>query len=419
MKKQIREWIIEDKDEIVLFLSQLISSHNPNDVEDTREPLALVKSFLEQENCHYQEITHTAKMPNLLSSLEMSQDGKHLMLNGHLDILPVGNLEHWEESPFSGLIQEDKVLGRGAADMKAGLVAMLYAYKYIGRLKNNLSGKLSLSVVSDEETGWGRGTGYLFSKNPDAMTCDAVLLAEPTHAEGIAISSKGYTQFTIEIKSTGAITGYNNLSNNPVSQAIEIIQELKKLESLPHTLPKEILQLFADKDYKDWYEKRFGHNMLQQLSKITFDISEFHAGESPVMIPQQASFTVMMVTPVGINRQNILARIRRIVKKYPQAHMTVLGGDDGEFSSPQHPLFTALQKNISETLLTTVKPVAEIAISDARYWRYRGTPAYWYGLNGDTVGMPNESVSIQELLNVIEIYSLTILSYPILVKNTC
>lgn len=410
MQEKIKEWLLEDQAEITDFLAKLVACHSEKDIEDTRASMQLVQNFLNKTALSFEEITHTPKMPNLLTSIQGKKEGKHLMLNGHLDVLPPGDRKDWHDLPFSGKVQNGRIFGRGVADMKAGVVAMLYAYRYASRFKENLAGKLSLSIVSDEESGWGRGTGYLFQKAKTAMLADAVLLAEPTQAEGIAIASKGYTQFEITIKAKGAITGYNNLVTDPVIEALKLITELKKLEELRFQLPAELAELFQD-DYQEWYEERFGKNMTQQLAKVTFDISELHAGDSPIMLPNEVSMSVMMVSPVGSKRQNILARVRRIVKKYPNATMHVLGGDDGEYSSPKHPLFECLRDNIQKKYGTEVKPVPEIAISDARYWRYRGIPAYWYGLNGVTVGMPNESVVIAELLGLIEIYTLTILSY--------
>ena len=50
-------------------------------------------------------------------------DGSTLMLNGHIDVVPQGDPDSWEDDPFSGSIRDGNLLGRGACDMKAGLVA--------------------------------------------------------------------------------------------------------------------------------------------------------------------------------------------------------------------------------------------------------------------------------------------------------
>ena len=59
------------------------------------------------------------------------------------------------------------------------------------------------------------------------------------------------------------------------------------------------------------------------------------------------------------------------------------------------------------------KPILtpDIAISDCRYWRYRGIPAYWYGPGGEDCSAANESISIEDLLNTVRVHALTALEY--------
>ena len=84
--------------------------------------------------------------------------GSSLMLNAHVDVVPPGDLRAWEGAdPFSGRVTGDTVEGRGACDMKAGLVASLWAVRGITELKVPLRGDLALATVVGEEDG-GLGT---------------------------------------------------------------------------------------------------------------------------------------------------------------------------------------------------------------------------------------------------------------------
>lgn len=77
-------------------------------------------------------------MPNLISVINTGRPGRHLMFNGHLDVMPAGNEPGWTDSPWSGKIADGKVWGRGTSDMKAGVTAMLFAYTYLSKiLKQN------------------------------------------------------------------------------------------------------------------------------------------------------------------------------------------------------------------------------------------------------------------------------------------
>ena len=153
-------------------MPELVRCNTSSSNGDTRSAANLIKNFLDAENIEYEEVSACKTMPNIISTTNMAKSGKHLMLNGHLDVMPAGNEPGWSVNPYSGTIKDGKIIGRGTSDMKAGVTAMLFTYKYLQRFKNELSGKLSLTSVSDEETGWGRGTGFLFKKIPEHLIRD-------------------------------------------------------------------------------------------------------------------------------------------------------------------------------------------------------------------------------------------------------
>ena len=179
LKKLILHWVDEDKERMVRLCSELVRCKTPDPPGDTREAMDVVERFMADSGLPYKILGVNDTIPNMISSVRFSDKGRHLMFNGHLDTMPAGEEPGWTDDPWSGKIADGKVWGRGAGDMKGGVTAMLFAYKYVVRLGEHLSGKVSLPLVSDEETGYGRGTGYLFEQIPDEMMADAVLSAEP------------------------------------------------------------------------------------------------------------------------------------------------------------------------------------------------------------------------------------------------
>jgi acetylornithine deacetylase len=88
------------------------------------------------------------------------------MLNAHVDVVPPGDLLAWEGAdPFSGRVTRNKVEGRSACDMKAGLVASLWAVRGLTELKVPLRGDLVLATAVGEEDG-GLGTYALLRRGP-------------------------------------------------------------------------------------------------------------------------------------------------------------------------------------------------------------------------------------------------------------
>lgn len=116
-------------------------------------------------------------------------DGPTLMLNGHIDVVPIGDPDAWPAAPFAAEVRGDRLLGRGACDMKAGLVAALWAIEAIRTAGVNLRGDLILASVQGEEDG-GLGT---FATLRRGWSADACVIPEPTSLASIPANSGALT----------------------------------------------------------------------------------------------------------------------------------------------------------------------------------------------------------------------------------
>ena len=410
-KEEILNWIEQDKEKIINFCAELVRCNTSSSHGDTRSATSLIKNFLVAEDINYQEISACKTMPNIISTTEMAQSGKHLMLNGHLDVMPAGNEPGWSVNPYSGTIREGKIIGRGSSDMKAGVTAMIFAYKYLQQFKDELSGRLSLTLVSDEETGWGRGTGFLFKKIPEQMKADCVLTGEPSGVDAISFSSKGYIQITVKVATRGAIAGYSNESRSAIEIAADLIRDLKELENIQVETPKELQEFLNQDGYKEMHEKIRGKGHLEQLQRVTVDICTIKGGSLFSVIAADCKFTAAIVIPLGTDVDLLISKLKSIVAKYSEAELTIDGVDLPEISPPNSELTNILSDTVVE--LGKPKPVLtpDIAISDCRYWRYLGIPAYWYGLGGELCSAADEFITIEDLIHVTKVHTLAALKY--------
>ena len=103
-------------------------------------------------------------------------DAPTLMFNGHVDVVPPGDLQQWTTDPFDARVDGGRLFGRGSCDMKAGLVAALWATESIRRSGVQLRGDVLLAAVLGEEDG-GLGT---YSTLARGWTADACVIPEPT-----------------------------------------------------------------------------------------------------------------------------------------------------------------------------------------------------------------------------------------------
>lgn len=113
--------------------------------------------------------------PNLTGTLP-GRDERSLILNGHVDVVPVGDRGAWSVDPFGGELKDGRIYGRGALDMKSGVALNLAVVKAVRDLGLELDGRLELHAVVDEEAG-GFGSMELVRRGRLAR---AVVVTEPT-----------------------------------------------------------------------------------------------------------------------------------------------------------------------------------------------------------------------------------------------
>ena len=122
------------QDEATAFLRELVacatavrSPVTPEFLAETKQCRSLVAAMLAELGCGVHEWETENGYPTLAARLPGSGDGRSLTFNGHIDVVPVGDTSAWTRDPWAGEIENGKLYGRGTADMKAGLVSMLFA----------------------------------------------------------------------------------------------------------------------------------------------------------------------------------------------------------------------------------------------------------------------------------------------------
>jgi acetylornithine deacetylase len=165
-----------------------------------------------------------------------SGSGPSLMLNAHVDVVPPGDLLSWEGAdPFKGRVTGNTVEGRGACDMKAGLVASLWAVRGITELKVPLRGDLVLATVVGEEDG-GLGTYALLRRGWRAEAC---VIPEPTSLD-IAPASAGALTFRITVPGAATHASRRLSGVSAIEKFIPIFSALRRLEKKRNAIKHEL-----------------------------------------------------------------------------------------------------------------------------------------------------------------------------------
>jgi acetylornithine deacetylase len=163
--------------------------------------------------------------PNVVAVLKGTGGGKSIILNGHIDVVPVGNENNWKHDPFSGHIENGKLYGRGATDMKGGTVALLMAMESIISTGMKLKGDIIFQSVIEEESG-GAGTLAAVLRGYQA---DGAIIPEPTNMK-IFPKQQGSMWFRITVKGRAAHGGTRYEGVSAIEKSLKVIKRIQQLE---------------------------------------------------------------------------------------------------------------------------------------------------------------------------------------------
>ncbi|MHA1529785.1 MAG: ArgE/DapE family deacylase [Alphaproteobacteria bacterium] len=152
--------------------------------------------------------------------------GRSLILNGHIDVVPEGPLDMWSRPPFDPHLDGDWLYGRGAGDMKAGLVANIFALDALKRLGWQPAATVYLQSVTEEEC---TGNGAL-SCLVRGYRADAAIITEPTDAS-LVRANVGVIWFRVRLRGHPVHVREAGSGSNAIEAAYRIIAGLRELEA--------------------------------------------------------------------------------------------------------------------------------------------------------------------------------------------
>ena len=157
-----------------------------------------------------------------------------LSFAGHTDVVPEGDETLWESPPFDGINDGNKIVGRGAVDMKGSIGSFISAISiFLEKNRKKFNGSISLIITGDEEGKAVNGTQKLLEwMEKNNHTFDDCIVGEPTNpnklGEMIKIGRRGSTNITLTLKGNEGHVAYPQLADNPIPKLILILNELIK-----------------------------------------------------------------------------------------------------------------------------------------------------------------------------------------------
>ena len=160
--------------------------------------------------------------------------GPMLVFAGHTDVVPSGPPEHWESDPFEPTIRGDYLFGRGAADMKSSLAAMIVATERLLAYAPPPCGQIGFLITSDEEGPAEHGTRYVVEElQKRGVDIDWCIVGEPSSSDVLGDTIKngrrGSINARLVIKGKQGHVAYPHLADNPMHRAFAALDALTKV----------------------------------------------------------------------------------------------------------------------------------------------------------------------------------------------
>ena len=402
-----------DKDALIALLSEFVRAPSPNPPGDTRQAAAVLTEFLASEGLPHRVVAPQETMPNIVGTFDGGAPGRHLVLNGHIDVFPAIEAKPGERPAFSGAVEDGKIYGRGVADMKCGTMASVLTYRYLHRVRDRLPGRLTLTCVSDEETGGRWGTRYLMENHREEVLGDCCLNGEPSGIHTVRFGDKGTLRTTFIVRTKGAHGAYPHLSESATKIALRLGLELEGLEALEPDIPANILAALDAPGAAEAADQSLGEGAGPVLRQVTVNIGVINGGIKVNVLPDECRMEVDIRFPVGLDKARIQAEVDKILTRYPQvtAEEHVWHSYPYSACDPASEMVEILQRNVEELTGMKPAPIMSLGGSDARYWRWEGVEAYLYGPSPVSMGRRDEHVTIEEFLHIVRSHLLSSYDY--------
>ena len=225
------------KEEEITNLAQELIKIPSDETAGEKEVCEYLESYLKSLGMKVRLQEVLPNRPNIIAEVIGDDVGRSIMFNGHVDTVPIGDIKKWSMDPYSAIIKDNKLFGRGSTDMKGSIASMIIAMKFIMNNVKKFNGKIIFTGVMAEET-TGLGTQKIVEEN---IKADMAVVGEPSD-EKIYRAHKGTMWFNLS--TYGKLehsSESNSKSNNAIINMMKLIMEINKISKELETIENNLV----------------------------------------------------------------------------------------------------------------------------------------------------------------------------------
>ena len=307
----------------------------------------------------------------------------HFCFAGHTDVVPTGPEKNWQHPPFSGLIKDGLLHGRGAADMKGSLAAMLVATERFVTKNPDHKGSISFLITSDEEGPFVNGTTRVIDTlEARGEKIDMCLVGEPSSRDKLGDVVKngrrGSLTAFLTVKGVQGHVAYPHLAHNPIHLTTPALTELSQTV---------------------W------DNGNEYFPATSFQISNINSGTGAGnVIPGELEVQFNFRFSTQVTHEQLQQRVNDILQKHNLNYELNWIVNGLPFITEHGPLVDATVNAIKSVTGLTTNLETTGGTSDGRFIAQTGAKVIELGPRNATIHKVDECVSTDDLIALSDIY---------------
>lgn len=408
LNTKMAEAIEKRQDELTQLCKALIQAKSENPPGDVSDAARVCQDFLKQEGIKHEKLEPEKGHTSVIGTVGKGKPS--LVLCGHIDVVPAGDVKKWSVNPYKGEVKQGKLYGRGSTDQKAGVAAQLMATSAANDFETQLAGKVTVANVPDEEAQGPAGVIWLVENKK--LFGDACLITEPTgYLDGhysIVAGERGTCWLKIRAVGKPAHGSVPARGRNAIEMLTSFLPTLKALEAEAVETPADARALVKNGEKE---QRRLAlkdgippSKLTKTLTHYTVNVGVIAGGTKTNVVPENCEAEVDIRVPAGGSPDGVEKFVRGLLPE--NFEVSVINKTLPSYTSAHDSFVKAVQKAVKPVFGYVPAPTYMPATTDAHFFRNPlGIPSMSFGPGcGELAHAYDEFVYIKDLKNAAKAY---------------